>query len=147
MVVVPCEICGGYGKDRDGHVCSNCLGKGTDPYHSDKAGGGRGRRRTPPLPKSQQFLVILLALGAAALVYLRSAGSEDALATAAIGFVIAVLLGSLAVRILSNPLPFVILLGALYLLDLWLFEGAITPRVRQVLGNLWSSVAAYLGFR
>ncbi|MCE9662963.1 hypothetical protein LY622_05870 [Halomonas sp. M5N1S17] len=130
MSAALCEICGGFGFDRDNHVCIHCAGTGRDPYRKAPGSGGpispRRNGRAMPLPRSLQAVLLMLALAGGAVSYVSSDGSLE---QAGLGALLVLVTGLVIAYALRNLLPLLILSAAFYFIDQALWEGLAVPKV------------------
>ncbi len=113
-----CPICGGYGTDRNGNVCTYCAGARFDPYQKDTQGGlTGGGSSTPSLKGFPRIFVLVATLGATYLAYHHARGTGDELPNAGIVFVATMLASALIVKALSKPIATIFLIGGLLAID------------------------------
>ncbi|WP_410346596.1 hypothetical protein [Thioalkalivibrio sp.] len=139
-----CPICGGSGFDRNNRVCTYCVGSGRDPYSKDPdpdPGGGGGRR---PIPRSLAIVIIVAGLIAGFAVYSLNGANDNATGPAVLAFLGTVISGLALVRVLSNPLPLILLVVLFVAGDHYVFEGTFTPIVTGLLSDLWAQIRSFL---
>lgn len=127
MTAALCQICGGYGRDGQNRICTHCSGTGNDPYlKAPGSGGSRVSRRsqTVPPPRSVQAVVLVLALGGAAVSYLTSGGSME---SAGLGFLVVLVTGLFVFHLMRNLFAYLVLAAGFYGLDQALWDGQALP--------------------